>query len=89
MQNSELIFYQLHSFNCGPEISRSITVKENFSWSVYYRRQPVNPEYCIILKNVPPMIKSGILSDWSYCAYISICTLYSGKTTSIDTNSKW
>ena len=59
MQNSDLMFYQVHSFDRGPEISRSITVKEDFSWSVYYRRQLVSPEHCIILKKAPPTMKSG------------------------------
>ena len=40
------------SFNGGPEICRSITVKEDFYWSVHYRRQPVNPEYCSTLTYV-------------------------------------
>ena len=61
MQNEELLFYQLCSLGGGQDISRSITVEENFSWSVHYRRQLVNPEYCRILKSVSPRVNSGTL----------------------------
>ena len=61
MQNEELLFYQLCSLGGGPDISRSITVKENFSWSVHYRRQLLNPEYCRILKSISPRVNSGTL----------------------------
>ena len=61
MQNTELVFYQLCLLGGGPEINRSITVKEDFSWSVCYRRQLVNPEYCTILKDIPTRVNSGTL----------------------------
>ena len=60
MQNDELLFYQLCSLSGGPGISRSITVKQNFSWSVHYRRQLVNSEWCRILKSISPTVNSGI-----------------------------
>ena len=60
MQNDELLFYQLCSLSGGPGISRSITVKHNFSWSVHYRRQLVNPEWCRILNSISPTVNSGI-----------------------------
>ena len=36
MQKEEL-FYQICSLGGGPYISRLITIKEKFSWSVHYQ----------------------------------------------------
>ena len=59
MQNEGLLFYQLCSLGDGPGIGKSITVREDFTWSVNYRRQLVNPEYCRILQSVSPKVNSG------------------------------
>ena len=72
MQNEGLLFYQLCSLGGRPDIGKSITVREDFTLNVNYRRQLVNPEHCSILKSISPKVNSGTL----YVILIVICCTF-------------
>ena len=71
MQNEGLLFYQLCSLGGSPDIGKSITDREDFTWNVNYRRQLVNPEYCSILKSISPKVLYTV-----YVILIVICCTF-------------
>ena len=56
-----LTVYRLEISNAGPEITLSLTIAKDFTWSVSYRRQKVNSEVCRLLKDVPSELNTGKL----------------------------
>lgn len=58
-QGAELIFYQLGRFGDSVEVTFCLKLKENFSWSVYYRGCLVNKEECGKIKEVSSLLNSG------------------------------
>jgi len=47
--------------NTGPEITLSLTIAEDFTWSMSYRRVKVQTEVSRLLKDVPFKINTGKL----------------------------
>ena len=43
----------------GTKVLLSLTIQENFSWMLSYRKSHVNQALCGILKNVPSQINTG------------------------------
>jgi len=62
VKNKTLCIYKVDLFDYGPEIMLSVTIKENFSWLVSFRKQHVNRESSSILRNMPSEMDSGMLS---------------------------
>ena len=60
VNNGFLSIYKL-DFNPqnGPEVLLSLTIQENFSWMLSYRKLHVNQTLCGILENVPSQINTG------------------------------
>ena len=60
VSNGFLSIYKL-DFNPknGPEVLLSLTIQENFSWMLSYRKLNVNQALCGILENVPSQINTG------------------------------
>ena len=52
---------KLEACSTGPEVTLSLTICENLSWSVSYRNQRVNQEFCRLLRDMPSEINTGIL----------------------------
>lgn len=56
-----LTAYRLEIRNTGPEITLSLTIAEDFTWSMSYRRAKVKTKVCTLLKDVPFKINTGKL----------------------------
>ena len=59
IKNGTLIFYKLEVSSAGPEVTLSMTVNSDFSWTVSYRGQLVSREDCGILRSAPPEVNTG------------------------------
>ena len=54
-----LIIYKLEVSSTGPEVTLSMTVASDFSWTVSYRGQHVSQENCSILRSAPLEVNTG------------------------------
>ena len=62
LNNGVLSMYKLEFHpQSGPEVLMALTIQENFSWVLSYRKLHVNPTLCGILKNVPSQMNAGTL----------------------------
>ena len=62
IQNEELRIFQLGYLKSSTEVLRSLTIREDFSWVVSYKKEAVNPSHCDLLKDVPSSLNSSTLS---------------------------
>ena len=60
MQAGMLHIYQLAINEIGLVKGISLSIKEDFSWTLSYRSQPVNPEQCSLLEDMPSLVNSGL-----------------------------
>ena len=61
IQGRTLVIYKLAFFKTGPEVTLSITVKEDFTWTVSYRRHVINREFCTLLSGLPSETNTGMI----------------------------
>ena len=61
IQNDELRIFQLGYLKSNTEVLKSLSIREDFSWAVSYKREVVNPSYCDQLKDIPTSLNSGII----------------------------
>ena len=87
VRDGKLSIYKVDFLDCVPEIMLSVTIQDNFSWIVTYRRQHVNKEFCSILRNMPFELNSGMLSI-SY-TYSIISISFSFKSNRSFNDSFW
>ena len=67
LNNGFLSIYRLEFHaQSGPEVLLSLTIQENFSWVLSYRKLHVNQALCSILKNMPSQINTGMLFNGLY-----------------------
>ena len=50
----------LFLYKTGPEFVLSLTICEDFSWNLSFRRQCVKQELCCLLRDMPSKIKTGM-----------------------------
>lgn len=60
IRNETLSVYKIDFVDSGPEIMLSVTIQEDFSWIVSYRREHIKREFCGILIDMPSEINTGI-----------------------------
>ena len=60
VKEGTLVFFKLETIKIGPEIVLSLSIKQDFSSTVYYRREIVDKDCCSVLKNMPSSIKTSI-----------------------------
>ena len=60
VKEGTLVFFKLETIKTGPEIVLSLSIKEDFPSTVYYRREIVDKDCCSILKNMPSSINTGM-----------------------------
>ena len=68
MQAGMLHIYQLATNEIGLVIGVSLSIKEDFSWILSCRSQPVSPEHCSLLEDTPSLLNSGL---WILLWYIA------------------
>jgi len=69
VQGKTLVIYKLQIFKTGPEVTLSLTVLQDFTWEVSYRRHNVDCEYCTLLSNLPSEINTGKFLN-NPCTYL-------------------
>ena len=58
----------------------ALTIQENFSWVLSYRKLHVNPTLCGILKNVPSQMNAGTLFKFlNYPLYMAMHVIIVSK----------
>jgi len=57
MEERALVMFKLEA---GKEVTFSLKIFEDFSWTTSYRKRSVNQEFCSLLKDVPYKINTGI-----------------------------
>ena len=65
MKEKALVMCKVEAY--GTESETSLTISEDFTWSMLYRGQKVSTEFCRLLKDVPLEINTGILLQCKYC----------------------
>ena len=61
IHSKELCIYNISYVKSGPEVLFSLTVHEDFTWMVLYRRHIVNPDNCSLLRSMSSEMNSGVL----------------------------
>ena len=56
---SVLSFSQLSLVDGAMEITLTLTVKNDFSWNVHYRRTLVSHDHCTLIKEITYPLQSG------------------------------
>ena len=59
VKNEMLFIYKLEVSSKGPEVTLSVTVASDFSWTVSYRGQHISRENCSILRSAPSEVNTG------------------------------
>ena len=59
IRDGTLCIYKLGFFETGPEVVISVTIQEDFSWHLLYRKHQVDKDSCSILRDVPSEINTG------------------------------
>ena len=59
-QEQTITICKSEAYCTGPQVTLSLTIYEDLSWSVSYQNQKVNQEFCRPLKDLPPAINIGI-----------------------------
>lgn len=84
--DNQISIYRLGTFEHGCEVLTSLTIKANFSWTLSYKKQIVNPENSSVIKDTPQFLNSGEPNDYQYlvhrwseidnsdCVLIDTCT---------------
>ena len=73
VQNKELYIYKIIYVRSGPEV---LTVHEDFTWMVLYRRYIVNPDSCSLLRTMSSEMNSGMLFVACYTLIQVWCMLF-------------
>ena len=60
----------------GPEVTLSLEIHEDFSWSLLYRKHHVTKELCGILKNMLSEVDTGIGFSILQMGYTDLIVLY-------------
>ena len=61
VQDGKLSIYQVKVSKDGPaEVIFSLTIKDSFSWHLFFRRQLLHPACCSILMSIPSELNSGM-----------------------------
>ena len=76
MKAGMLHIYQLAITKIGLVIGVSLSIKEDFSWTLSCRSQPVNPEQCSLLEDTPSLLNSGLCISLWYTLTETNCSGY-------------
>ena len=76
MKAGMLHIYQLAITKIGLVIGVSLSIKEDFSWTLSCRNQPVNPEQCSLLEDTPSLLNSGLCISLWYTLTETNCSGY-------------
>ena len=60
VKDGTLVFFKCEILNSRPEISLSLTVNGDFSWSAFYHKQCINKESCCVLRDIPSTLDTGM-----------------------------
>lgn len=58
-QKESLSIYQCIATETGSVISFSLTINQDFTWTLSYRNQVVPQDHCALLESTPISINSG------------------------------
>ena len=65
VQAAMLHIYQLAITEVGLMIGISLSINDDFTWTLSCRSHPVNPEHCSLLGDMPSLLNSGLcISFW-------------------------
>ena len=69
-QGNKLCFCQLVNGDSGVEVTFSVAIDEDFTWTIKYKKHTIPCETSRLLKNIPPHINSGELHKVTmHCSY--------------------
>lgn len=60
LMEGTLVIYKVEVFQTGPEFVLSLTIHEDFSWTLCYQKQYVDRQFFCLLSDIPSGINTGI-----------------------------